>query len=71
MPTIHWAGTGLSAIPGLRRLIGANYPVQVYNRSVDKARAAIADLDKGTPVHAFDEAKLADNLESGDIVVSM
>ena len=71
MTTIHWAGTGLSAIPGLRRLIGANYSVRVYNRSVDKAQNAIADLGKDTPVQAFDEATLANNLEPGDIVVSM
>ena len=34
--TIHWCGTGLSAIPGLRRLIGAGHDVTVWNRSTDK-----------------------------------
>ena len=39
--TIHWCGTGLSAIPGLRRLIGAGHEVTVWNRSIDKAQDAM------------------------------
>ena len=42
--TIHWVGTGLSAIPGLRRLLAGNVPVAVWNRTPDKARAAVGDL---------------------------
>ena len=38
--TIHWCGTGLSAVPGLRRLIAAGYPVTVWNRTVKKAQDA-------------------------------
>ncbi len=34
--TIHWCGTGLSAIPGLRRLIEAGHPVTVWNRTVER-----------------------------------
>ena len=37
--TIHWCGTGLSAIPGLRRLIEGGYKITVWNRTIDKARA--------------------------------
>ncbi|MFU8778204.1 MAG: saccharopine dehydrogenase family protein [Roseovarius sp.] len=67
--TIHWCGTGLSAIPGLRRLIEAGHEVTVWNRSTDKARAAVGDLtDK---IHAFDKDALAKALEPGDVVVSM
>ncbi|MDN5567491.1 MAG: saccharopine dehydrogenase, partial [Paracoccus sp. (in: a-proteobacteria)] len=41
---IHWIGTGLSAIPGLRRLIDTGAPVYVWNRTVDKAREQVGDL---------------------------
>ncbi len=67
--TIHWCGTGLSAIPGLRRLIEAGHEVRVWNRSIDKAQAAVGDLtDK---INAFDKDALALALHPGDVVVSM
>ena len=67
--TIHWCGTGLSAIPGLRRLIGAGHDVTVWNRSTEKARAAVGDLtDK---INAFDKDALGAVLAPGDVVVSM
>jgi len=67
--TIHWCGTGLSAIPGLRRLIEAGHDVQVWNRSTDKARAAVGDLTDR--IHAFDADALGAALRPGDVVVSM
>lgn len=42
--TIHWCGTGLSAIPGLRRLIEGGHKVTVWNRTIDKAHEAVGDL---------------------------
>ena len=42
--TIHWCGTGLSAIPGLRRLLEAGHDITVWNRTVDKAQEAVGDL---------------------------
>ncbi len=69
MQTIHWIGTGLSAIPGLRRLISLDYQVIVYNRSVDKAQQAVGDLtDK---IVAFDMQDFAGRIAAEDIVVSM
>ncbi|MCB1620846.1 MAG: saccharopine dehydrogenase NADP-binding domain-containing protein [Thiothrix sp.] len=70
MPTIHWAGTGLSAVPGLRALIRAGHQVRVYNRSVDKARAAVAGFPD-VEVLAFELPVLAAALRAGDVVVSM
>jgi hypothetical protein len=35
--TIHWCGTGLSAVPGLRRLIEAGHEVTVWNRTPEEA----------------------------------
>lgn len=67
--TIHWCGTGLSAIPGLRRLLQAGKDVMVWNRSVDKAQAAVGDLT--SQIQAFDIGPLQDALQPGDIVVSM
>ncbi|MGC9418767.1 MAG: saccharopine dehydrogenase family protein [Rhodovulum sp.] len=67
--TIHWCGTGLSAIPGLRRLIEAGRPVTVWNRTIDKARDAVGDLTDD--IRAFDIDALAGVLAPGDVIVSM
>ncbi|MCE8538441.1 saccharopine dehydrogenase NADP-binding domain-containing protein [Ruegeria pomeroyi] len=67
--TIHWCGTGLSAIPGLRRLIEAGHPVTVWNRTVEKARAELGDLTDD--IRAFDIDALGAVLAKGDVVVSM
>lgn len=67
--TIHWCGTGLSAIPGLQRLIEAGHDVAVWNRSRDKAVAAVGDLTDR--IEAFSTDALSDALHAGDIVVSM
>ncbi|MCK0141577.1 saccharopine dehydrogenase family protein [Aliiroseovarius sp. F20344] len=67
--TIHWCGTGLSAIPGLRRLIENGREVTVWNRTVEKAQEAMGDLTKD--IRAFSLDALADALKPGDIAVSM
>ena len=67
--TIHWCGTGLSAIPGLRRLIEGGHDVAVWNRTLDKAREAVGDLTDR--IHAFDIDALGAQLSAGDVVVSM
>lgn len=67
--TIHWCGTGLSAIPGLRRLIATGHEVTVWNRTVDKARDAVGDLT--TDIREFDADALKTALTPGDVIVSM
>ncbi len=67
--TIHWCGTGLSAVPGLRRLIEAGQDVIVWNRTVEKAEAAVGDLT--SRIHTFDFDTLAGVTEEEDIIVSM
>ncbi|PRX37534.1 saccharopine dehydrogenase (NADP+, L-glutamate forming) [Meinhardsimonia xiamenensis] len=67
--TIHWCGTGLSAVPGLRRLIEAGHDVTVWNRTREKAVAAVGDLTDA--IRAFDIAALGAELRPGDVVVSM
>ncbi len=67
--TIHWCGTGLSSIPGLRRLIKAGHPVTVWNRTEAKAREAVGDLTDN--IRVFDRDTLAADLQAGDVIVSM
>lgn len=67
--TIHWCGTGLSAVPGLRRLLENGQDLVVWNRTVDKAQDAVGDLTDN--LRKFDMDSLADNVEKGDIIVSM
>jgi saccharopine dehydrogenase (NADP+, L-glutamate forming) len=67
--TIHWCGTGLSAVPGLRRLIEAGQDVTVWNRTVEKAQEAVGDLTDD--IRAFDLDALSEALEPGDVAVSM
>nr|WP_111301551.1 saccharopine dehydrogenase C-terminal domain-containing protein [Paracoccus saliphilus] len=66
---IHWVGTGLSAIPGLRRLIDAGAPVFVWNRTVEKARAEVGDLTG--EIREYSPEALEAVVSQGDVVVSM
>jgi len=67
--TIHWCGTGLSAIPGLRELISEGADVTVWNRSRDKAVATVGDLTDR--IETFDMDAIGAALAPGDVVVSM
>jgi hypothetical protein len=67
--TIHWCGTGLSSVPGLRRLIEAGHPVAVWNRTVEKARAEVGDLT--TDIRPYSLEALTAALQPGDLAVSM
>jgi saccharopine dehydrogenase-like NADP-dependent oxidoreductase len=69
MPTIHWIGTGLSSIPGLRRLIERGHKVAVWNRSTDKAKAAVGDLTDD--IRAFSMEAVTAAVAKGDVVISM
>jgi len=67
--TIHWCGTGLSSVPGLRRLISAGHPVTVWNRTVAKAAEAVGDLT--TDIRPYGLEALTAALAPGDIAISM
>jgi len=69
MTQIHWIGTGLSAVPGIRRLIENGHDVVVWNRTTDKAEAAVGDITQ--QIRAFSMAAITDSLNKGDILVSM
>ena len=67
--TVHWCGAGLSAIPGLRRLIKDGYDVVVWNRTVEKAAEAVGDITNS--IRVFDKEALQNCLKENDIIVSM
>ena len=66
---IHWCGTGLSSIPGLRRLIEGGQSVVVWNRTVEKAREAVGDLTQD--IRAYTLEALTAALAPGDVAISM
>ncbi len=67
--TVHWCGTGLSSVPGLRRLIQNGQSVTVWNRTIEKAKSAVGDLIDD--IRVFEPDALAQAVQSGDVVVSM
>ena len=71
MQTIHWLGTGLSTVPGIRRLAQGPLPLVLWNRTVEKARDAVAGLDADVGIRALDLDALTGEVRPGDILVSM
>lgn len=71
--TVHWLGAGLSSGPGIRRLASGANPVVLWNRTVEKASAAISGLnaDANAEAKQLDWDSLAESVEPGDVVVSM
>ena len=71
MQHIHWLGTGLSSIPGIRRLAKKYHNLTVWNRTLEKAEQSINHVNKDKViVKKFDMQVLSNSLEVGDIVVS-
>ena len=66
---VHWCGTGLSAIPGLKKPIMDGNNVIVWNRTVSKATKALAGVS--ATIHEFNIKELEEKLAPGDIIVSM
>ncbi len=71
MKNIHWLGSGLSSIPGIRRLASNNYNLTVWNRTLSKAQKSI-DHVKTDKVSAktFNINEIEEKVEQGDIIVS-
>ena len=71
MQHIHWLGTGLSSIPGIRRLAKNYDNLTIWNRTLEKAEKSISHVNKNKVLaKRFDITSLSDSLETGDIVVS-
>ena len=71
MSKIHWLGTGLSAIPGLKMLIEKGYSVVVYNRTVENATKALSGIEGDYQIVPFSFEAIEKNTDAGDVVVSM
>ena len=71
MKHVHWIGTGLSSIPGIRRLAKNLDNFTVWNRTLDKAIKSIDHVDKNN-VNAkqFEVDLLFNETNPGDIVIS-
>jgi Saccharopine dehydrogenase and related proteins len=71
MQHIHWLGTGLSSIPGIRRITQNYENVTIWNRTLEKAQQSISHVDKQNVIaKSFDKESLTSVLNAGDIVVS-
>jgi saccharopine dehydrogenase-like NADP-dependent oxidoreductase len=71
MQHIHWLGTGLSSIPGIRRLAKKYDNLTIWNRTLEKAEQSINHVNKDKVIaKKFDMQVLSNSLEVGDIVVS-
>ena len=71
MKSIHWLGSGLSSIPGIRRLASNSNNLTVWNRTFSKAQKSIDHVksDKVT-AKSFNINELKETVEEGDIIVS-
>ena len=69
MSRVHWLGTGLSSIPGLRKLLKKRFEIIVWNRTVEKAKKLLGDLTNN--IYKFDFNELEKQTKSGDILISM
>ena len=69
MSRVHWLGTGLSSIPGLRKLLKKGYETFVWNRTVEKAQNLLGDLTNN--IYKFDFNELEKQTTGGDVLISM
>ena len=71
MQHVHWLGTGLSSIPGIRRLAKTLENFTVWNRTLEKAQSSINHVNK-TNVKAknFNIENLTSTVKPGDIIIS-
>ena len=67
--TIHWCGTGLSSLPGLKRLINNGHDIIVWNRTLATAIEAVGDLTKD--IRELDKDKIEQATKAGDVIISM
>ncbi|OKY26183.1 MULTISPECIES: saccharopine dehydrogenase family protein [Thalassotalea] len=69
--TIHWLGVGLSATPGIKYLSNSSHNLVVWNRRTDKAQTMLDEANIQCELKQLDWSVLAENVKSGDILVSM
>ena len=71
MKHVHWIGTGLSSIPGIRRLAQNLDNFTVWNRTLEKAENSINHVKKHkVKARKFDIDLIFKEVNPGDIVIS-
>ena len=71
MKNIHWLGSGLSSIPGIRRLASNNHNLTVWNRTLEKAQKSIDHIkNDNISAKTFNINEIKEKVSQGDIVVS-
>ena len=71
MQHVHWLGTGLSSIPGIRRLAKRLENFTVWNRTLSKAQESISHVDKqNVKAKHFNLENLLSEIKSNDIIIS-
>jgi saccharopine dehydrogenase (NADP+, L-glutamate forming) len=71
MKNIHWLGSGLSSVPGIRRLASNNYNLTVWNRTLSKAQKSIDHVKTGkVSAKTFNINEIEEKVEQGDVIVS-
>jgi len=71
MQHVHWLGTGLSSIPGIRRLAESLEYFTVWNRTLEKAEASLSHVNKSNvKAKKFDLDDIISIIKPGDIIIS-
>ena len=71
MKHVHWIGTGLSSIPGIRRLAKNLENLTIWNRTLEKAKNSINHVNKiNVKAKKFDIDLIFKEVNPGDIVIS-
>ncbi len=71
MQHVHWLGTGLSSIPGIRRLAKRLNNFTVWNRTLEKAEKSINHINKSNvKAKIFNMDNLLTEIKPGDIIIS-
>ena len=71
MKHVHWIGTGLSSLPGIRRLAQNLENLTIWNRTLEKAENSINHVNKhNVNAKKFDINHIFEEANPGDIVIS-
>ena len=71
MKNIHWLGSGLSSIPGIRRLASNNHNLTVWNRTLAKAQKSIDHVkNDNVSAQTFNIKEIVEKIQQGDIIIS-
>lgn len=71
MSTVHWLGAGLSSLPGIRKIALSGQKLVLWNRTLEKAQQAVTSLKIDIPVKQLDWSSLEQEIQAGDVVISM